>query len=196
MKRLFALQDALDHVVNERAMIYGKGEHPKHRLMRYHDFFIENIADGEKVIDIGCGYGAVARSIARARPGSIVMGVDWATQLTSVNSVGIMAGLVLGKPLGIILFCLLAVSLKICRLPAELQWRHLIGAAMLGGIGFTMSIFITNLAFDGQAELINASKMAILLASFCAGLAGLVWLGFTTATTDNNRPIKTSENNS
>ena len=77
MKRLFALQDALDHVVNERAMIYGKGEHPKHRLMRYHDFFIENIADGEKVIDIGCGYGAVARSIARARPGSIVMGVDY-----------------------------------------------------------------------------------------------------------------------
>jgi SAM-dependent methyltransferase len=77
MKRLFAVQDDLDHVINERAMIYGNGEHPKHRLMRYHDFFIENIADGEKVIDIGCGYGAVARSIARARPGSIVMGVDY-----------------------------------------------------------------------------------------------------------------------
>jgi SAM-dependent methyltransferase len=77
MKRLFTLQDDLDHVVNERAMIHGKGEHPKHRLMRYHDFFIENIADGQRVIDIGCGYGAVARSIARARPGSQVMGVDY-----------------------------------------------------------------------------------------------------------------------
>jgi len=51
MKRLFTLQDDLDHVVNERAMIHGKGEHPKHRLMRYHDFFIENIADGQRVID-------------------------------------------------------------------------------------------------------------------------------------------------
>ncbi len=77
MKRLFTLQDDLDHVVNERAMIYGRGEHPKHRLMRYHDFFIENIADGQRVIDIGCGYGAVARSIAKARPKSQVIGVDY-----------------------------------------------------------------------------------------------------------------------
>ena len=77
LKRLFTLQDDLDHVVNERAMIYGKGEHPKHRLMRYHDFFIENISDGQRVIDIGCGYGAVARSVARARPGSQVIGVDY-----------------------------------------------------------------------------------------------------------------------
>jgi SAM-dependent methyltransferase len=77
LKRLFTLQDDLDHVVNERAMIHGKGEHPKHRLMRYHEFFIENIADGQRVIDIGCGYGAVARSIARARPGSQVIGVDY-----------------------------------------------------------------------------------------------------------------------
>jgi SAM-dependent methyltransferase len=77
LKRLFTLQDHLDHVVNERAMIHGKGEHPKHRLMRYHDFFIENITDGQRVIDIGCGYGAVARSIARARPQSQVTGVDY-----------------------------------------------------------------------------------------------------------------------
>jgi len=77
LKRLFTLQDDLDHVVNERAMIHGKGEHPKHRLMRYHDFFIENIADGQRVIDIGCGYGAVARSIANARPRSQVTGVDY-----------------------------------------------------------------------------------------------------------------------
>jgi SAM-dependent methyltransferase len=77
LQRLFTLQDHLDHVVNERAMIHGKGEHPKHRLMRYHDFFIENITDGQRVIDIGCGYGAVARSIARARPHSQVTGVDY-----------------------------------------------------------------------------------------------------------------------
>lgn len=127
---------------------------------------------------------------------AIVIGVDWATQLTSVNSIGIMVGLVLGKPLGITLFCLLAVTLRICHLPSELQWRHLIGASMLGGIGFTMSIFITNLAFDGQPELVNASKMAILLASFCAGLAGLIWLSFTTAPTDHTRSMENSEKNS
>jgi SAM-dependent methyltransferase len=77
LKRLFEVQDALDHVINERAMIYGCGEHPKHRLMRYHDFFIAHVADGERVLDIGCGYGAVARSIARARPRAQVTGVDY-----------------------------------------------------------------------------------------------------------------------
>jgi len=77
LARLFAVQDALEHVVNERAMVYGKGEHPKHTLTRYHDFFVAHIADGERVLDIGCGYGAVARSIARAHPKAEVTGVDY-----------------------------------------------------------------------------------------------------------------------
>jgi SAM-dependent methyltransferase len=76
LARLFAVQDDLEQVVSERAMALGRGEHPKHRLMRYHDFFVERIADGERVLDVGCGYGAVARSIARARPQSQVTGVD------------------------------------------------------------------------------------------------------------------------
>ncbi len=74
--RLFALQDDLEHVVNERALAHGRGEHPKHRLMRYHDFFIERIGEGDRVLDVGCGYGAVARSIARARPGATIVGLD------------------------------------------------------------------------------------------------------------------------
>lgn len=76
LARLFALQDDLEHVVNERALAHGDGEHPKHRLMRYHDFFVERIADGEHVLDIGCGYGAVARTIARTRPQSRIAGLD------------------------------------------------------------------------------------------------------------------------
>ena len=68
LARLFALQDALEHVVNERAMVHGKGEHPKHGLTRYHSFFVDRIVDGESVLDVGCGTGAVARAIARARP--------------------------------------------------------------------------------------------------------------------------------
>ena len=97
-------------------------------------------------------------------------------ELASSNSLGIMAGLVLGKPLGITLSCLVAVTIGVCRLPGELRWRHLVGAGLLGGIGFTMSIFITNLAFAGQANLIDASKIAIFLASLAAGVLGFAWL--------------------
>jgi len=106
----------------------------------------------------------------------IVIGTDWAANLTSANSLGIVGGLVLGKPLGITLVSFIVVSIGICRLPLDLNWRHVFGAGILGGIGFTMSIFITNLAFTGNGEKINASKMAILLASLTAGIIGFIWL--------------------
>jgi NhaA family Na+:H+ antiporter len=107
---------------------------------------------------------------------AIVVGAGWQQDLLSSNSLGILAGLVLGKPLGITLFCFIAVTWGICRLPDTLQWRHVWGAGLLGGIGFTMSIFIANLAFAGQPEWVNASKMAVLLGSCMAGLLGLAWL--------------------
>jgi NhaA family Na+:H+ antiporter len=106
----------------------------------------------------------------------IVIGSAWAADLASPNSLGIFAGLFLGKPIGIFLFSLATVSMGVCKLPADLSWRHVAGAGMLGGIGFTMSIFIANLAFAGQAEAITASKIAILLASLAAGVAGFLWL--------------------
>lgn len=76
LRRLFAARDRLELVTAERAMALGKGEHPKHRLTGYHDFFIDRIADGERVLDVGCGYGAVARDIAAARPAAAVVGID------------------------------------------------------------------------------------------------------------------------
>ncbi len=106
----------------------------------------------------------------------IVIGADWAQNLTSANSLGIIGGLVLGKPLGITLLSFAAVTLGICQLPLDLNWRHIFGAGLLGGIGFTMSIFITNLAFVGNLAMINASKIAILVASLTAGTSGLLWL--------------------
>lgn len=106
----------------------------------------------------------------------IVIGGDWAQELASLNSVGILAGLVIGKPLGITILSLLAVAIGICKLPLDLRWRHVFGAGLLGGIGFTMSIFITNLAFPGEPGVVNGSKMAILLASLTAGVLGFVWL--------------------
>lgn len=106
----------------------------------------------------------------------VVIGADWARELLSANSVGIAAGLALGKPLGITIASLLAVWAGLCRLPYDLSWRHVFGAGLLGGIGFTMSIFITNLAFAGQLDVINDSKIAILVASLIAGTLGFAWL--------------------
>ncbi len=76
LSRLMLLKDRLEWIINERALAYGHGEHPKHRLTEYHQFFIDRISDGERVLDVGCGYGAVARSIARERPRSLVLGMD------------------------------------------------------------------------------------------------------------------------
>jgi len=109
---------------------------------------------------------------------AIFIGADRMQDLSNANSVGIIAGLVVGKPLGVTLLCFVAVAVGICRLPADLGWRRVFGAGILGGIGFTMSIFITNLAFAGDAENVNASKMAILLASLTAGIIGFLWLRF------------------
>jgi NhaA family Na+:H+ antiporter len=106
----------------------------------------------------------------------ILIGSNWADDLNTSNSLGILAGLVIGKPLGISLFVFFAVAIGICKLPSDMNWKHVVGAGLLGGIGFTMSIFITNLAFTGEAELINASKIAIFLASLLAGTLGFVWL--------------------
>jgi NhaA family Na+:H+ antiporter len=106
----------------------------------------------------------------------IVIGPGWSGELMSANSLGILAGLVVGKPVGIVLLSFVAVSTGLCRLPADLGWRHVLGAGVLAGIGFTMSIFITNLAFAGDPGIINASKMAILLASLGAGIVGFAWL--------------------
>lgn len=101
---------------------------------------------------------------------------NWLQGLVSTNGLGIALGLVAGKPLGVTLFCLFAVAIGMCRLPSDLKLPHIIGAGMLGGIGFTMSIFITNLAFSDDPLTINAAKMAILFASLTAGMLGFLWL--------------------
>ena len=109
---------------------------------------------------------------------SIAINGDWLDHLTTWNSIGIFAGLVAGKPIGIALACFAVVTVGLARLPLDLAWRHIVGAGLLGGIGFTMSIFVTNLAFTGDGEAIAQSKMAILAGSLTAGLAGFLWLAF------------------
>lgn len=99
----------------------------------------------------------------------------WQTGLLEANSIGIFVGLIVGKPLGIWLCCFIAVSFGLCTLPTDLKWKHVLGVGLLGGIGFTMSIFITLLAFDNP-DVIIQSKIAILLASLSAGILGYIWL--------------------
>lgn len=106
----------------------------------------------------------------------ILIESGWAEDFTTSNSLGIMLGLVFGKPVGIALLSFAVIALGICKLPLDLNRKHIIGAGMLGGIGFTMSIFITNLAFGSDDNLITASKMAILLASLVAGVIGFAFL--------------------
>ena len=81
----------------------------------------------------------------------------------------------IGKPLGIWLFSMLGVGLGLCVLPADLKWKNIVGAGFLGGIGFTMSIFITLLAYDNEVVVTN-SKIAIIIASLIAGITGFFWL--------------------
>jgi len=109
----------------------------------------------------------------------IAINPNWSEGLSQSNSLGIILGLIIGKPLGIFLFALLGVSLGLCKLPKDLKWTSIIGAGMLGGIGFTMSIFITLLAFPGNGEVITNSKIAIIIASFIAGTMGFIWLKIT-----------------
>ncbi|MFL9844795.1 Na+/H+ antiporter NhaA [Flavobacterium rhizosphaerae] len=89
---------------------------------------------------------------------------------------GIVLGLFIGKPLGIFTLSWLSVKAKIAQLPSETNWKHVIGMGMLGGIGFTMSIFISILSFDGAIALQTEAKFAILVASLLSGIVGVTWL--------------------
>ena len=112
-----------------------------------------------------------------ANAGVVLSGNLGATVTHSV-SLGVIVGLVVGKQGGITLFSWLAIRLGVASLPRGVTWRQLYGAAWLGGIGFTMSIFIANLAFGGTA-LLPIAKMGILLASLTAGTVGWFILAFT-----------------
>ncbi|RDI56836.1 Na+/H+ antiporter NhaA [Flavobacterium glaciei] len=115
----------------------------------------------------------------------IIFSGDLSQTLTENYSLGIAFGLVVGKPLGIFILTFLAVSFGFCKLPAGLNWKSILGVGLLGGIGFTMSIFITLLAFESNI-IINNSKLVILISSLIAGLLGFLTLKLTLKTETND----------
>ncbi|WP_298739105.1 Na+/H+ antiporter NhaA [uncultured Chitinophaga sp.] len=106
---------------------------------------------------------------------AIVFPPDIFQVFTDTVSYGILAGLVAGKPLGIFLFSYLATRFKLAALPDETSWAQLIGAGIIAGIGFTMSIFISTLAY-AEADLQVISKISVMAASLIAGIAGYLYL--------------------
>lgn len=95
--------------------------------------------------------------------------------ITSNLGLGVILGLFLGKPIGILLLSWLSVKLKISRLPNTIGWKHILGVGLLAGIGFTMSIFIALLSFE-NIHIQNQAKFAILLASLLSGIIGFIFL--------------------
>ena len=105
--------------------------------------------------------------------------IDWSSYgsiITHPVSMGIAAGLVGGKLIGIAGFSWVAVKLGVTTLPQGLNFKHIIGVALMGGIGFTMSIFIAELGFAHHADDLLMAKTGILLASLLAGISGFLWL--------------------
>ncbi len=102
-------------------------------------------------------------------------GIDVGSMLTDPVLYGVMLGLLLGKPIGIMLMSLVIVKTKLASLPENVNWLHMLGASILGGVGFTMAIFVANLAFTDEMHVATA-KLGILSASLLAGIVGFLFL--------------------
>lgn len=100
---------------------------------------------------------------------------DFFSSLANPVSMGVMVGLIIGKLTGVFGFTWLMVKFKLAELPRRVTWQHIFGVALLAGVGFTMSLFVTNLAFI-DAEHIDAAKYGILLASLVSGASGIIFL--------------------
>ncbi|MBW1728865.1 MAG: Na+/H+ antiporter NhaA [Deltaproteobacteria bacterium] len=112
-------------------------------------------------------------------------GVNFSEVAVHTVSLGIFFGLVFGKPLGVMLFSFIAVKSGMGSLPKDVRWSHILGSAMLGGIGFTMSLFIADLSFS-SVFMLNYAKMAILSASVISAIIGISFLGFVSTTSPPN----------
>jgi NhaA family Na+:H+ antiporter len=105
----------------------------------------------------------------------IVIGPDFFSLLVNPVSIGVSVGLVIGKFIGVLLFTWLMVKTRLTTLPEGATWKHIMGVALLAGIGFTMSLFVSALAFS-DVQRIEQAKAGILVASLIAGILGVIVL--------------------
>ncbi len=106
---------------------------------------------------------------------AIILNSNWIDYINQKYTIGIALGLIIGKPIGIWLFSFLSVKLKLCQLPENTNWKSIFGVSILGGIGFTMSIFIALLALPNPTYIDNA-KIIIMISSFLMGIIGIIFL--------------------
>ena len=115
---------------------------------------------------------------AFANAGILLKGIDFASWIKQPVSLGIILGLLVGKPIGITLFSYLACALKLSQKPSNISWMHIFAVSFLAGIGFTMSLFILNLALDTEGSAYTFAKISIILASFVSAIIGVILLSF------------------
>ena len=119
--------------------------------------------------------------------GVILENINLQALIDAPVSLGIFMGLFIGKPLGVVLFAYLAVLIGAAELPQNVKWKHIVAVGFLAGIGFTMSLFISNLSFGIVSKYALLSKISILGASCLGALVGLVLLFFTKTIPKNQR---------
>ncbi len=121
---------------------------------------------------------------ALTNTGLIFRGITLSKVVSNPVILGIVFGLVVGKPIGILLFSYLSVKTGIASLPQKVRWSHIFGGAMLGGIGFTMSLFLSELSFT-DPHIIDDARIAILAGSILSAVFGMSYLGLISTSTPN-----------
>jgi Na+:H+ antiporter, NhaA family len=134
---------------------------------------------------------AIVPLFALANAGVAVAAGDMVGTFLSRECLGVVLGLTLGKPIGITLAAWFAVRLGLGQVPAGVSWMQLHGAAWLAGIGFTMSLFIANLAFANGPALLDHAKVGILLGSLVSGIVGLIILRRARPRATHSMPART-----
>lgn len=113
---------------------------------------------------------------ALGNTGLVFKGIVFSETISNPAVMGIILGLVFGKPLGIMLFSYFSVKTGLASLPREVKWSHILGASMLGGIGFTMSLFLSELSFS-DPQTLDYARIAILTGSVLSAMVGMSYLG-------------------
>jgi NhaA family Na+:H+ antiporter len=123
---------------------------------------------------------------AMGNTGLLFRGIVFSEAISNPVIIGIIVGLVFGKPIGIILFSYISVKSGMASLPNEVRWSHILGGAMLGGIGFTMSLFLSELSFS-DPHILDYGRIAILTGSVLSAIIGMSYLGFISISAQNKK---------